>query len=742
MFQVIGRFADRYRVQIIVAWILAAVLVTALAPNLDDVTSNDQSDFLPQDASSQKGSDLVSQYFPAQADTGSVVVVFEASDGTAITDPANTAFIAEFSTWLVSDEQPDHIAGVQSPTLNPEAAGSLIAPDQQVAMVVIGVTTTVRDEQITLLDEVGEHLDAAPATLNTYRTGDVAIFSAYDEAITSSVDRTIFVTLFLVVIILLTIYRSPVSPLIPLGVVTVAFMVVRGIVAWLGDGTLTISGTATMLLIVVMYGAGTDYCLFLISRFREEMADNLGSREATRITVRHVGESIASSAGTVVVGFLAMSFSQLGLFNSTGVPLALGIVFSLLAGLTLTPAILSFLGKWAFWPSKPHHRGGGLLYKRTSQMVADRPLLTIIVIVLLMSPLAIYGVQQQQTYDTLADMPQDDESVEGFRVLEDHIGAGEMQPLTALAVFDEGDLVTNSAALTAQLSALEGVAYVRSAEQPLGPAVQLPPDVQQYLASTYLNTEANAARYEIVLSDEPYSTPALDTAERIKDTLKDSAATSGLKGSTAIDADIRSYLADDQRLTISLVLIGIFVILMVMLRSVVAPMYLIGTILLSYTTTLGITRIASNIIWGSDELTWWVPFFMFVFLVGLGIDYSIFLFGRMKEEVRQHGSPEGIHRSVEATGSIITSAGVIVAGTFGAMMAGNILGLAQIGFAVSVGILIDTFVVRTILDPALAAFFRRATWWPGGIDVKVTPAVQHDPRTSTGSHAPVASAGD
>jgi RND superfamily putative drug exporter len=246
--------------------------------------------------------------------------------------------------------------------------------------------------------------------------------------------------------------------------------------------------------------------------------------------------------------------------------------------------------------------------------------------------------------------------------------------------------------------------------------VELPPDVQESLSGMFLNAASNAARFEIVLQDAPYSLAALDADERIDEVLEANTKESGINGSTAVNADIRNYLKEDQRLTITLVLGGIFIILMVMLRSVVAPMYLIGTILLSYTTTLGITRLASNVIWGTDELTWWVPFFMFVFLVALGIDYSIFLFGRMKEEVRRHGTPEGIHLAVQATGSIITSAGIIVAGTFGAMMAGNILGLVQIGLAVSVGILIDTFIVRTVLDPALAVFFRRATWWPGNID--------------------------
>jgi RND superfamily putative drug exporter len=601
-------------------------------------------------------------------------------------------------------------------------------------MVVVDLGTSNLDEQATLLDKVGERLEDAPAGLTTYRTGQAVINTAYNENITRSVDRTVFVTLVLVVAILLLIYRSPVSPFIPLAVVTVAFLIARGIVAWLADSVFTVSGTATMLLIVVMYGAGTDYCLFLISRFREEMADRNQARSSVRHTVTRVGESISSSAGTVITGFMAMAFAQLGLFNTTGPTLAVGVIVSLLAGLTLTPALLSLLGQRTFWPGKAQHRNTGAIYKRTSQWVSARPLQTIVIIVLLMAPLAVYGLGQEATFDFLADLPDDEESVEGFRTLETHIGAGEMQPLTAVAVLGTDDLTGAAASLTQRLEQVDGVAAVRSATQPLGPGATLPDEMFAFLSSSYLNPETGAARFEIILQDEPYSLAAMDTAERLNDVLDSAPGEHGLEGSTAVNTDIRDYLRSDQRLTVALVLGGIFLILMVMLRSVVAPVYLIGTILLSYTTTLGITRLASNILWDTDQLTWWVPFFMFVFLVALGIDYSIFLFGRMKEEVARYGSPEGIHKSVQATGSIITSAGIIVAGTFGALMAGNILGLAQIGFAVSVGILIDTFAVRTILDPALAAFFRRWTWWPGGIDrVAVEPVRAGDILPEAGS---------
>ncbi len=249
-----------------------------------------------------------------------------------------------------------------------------------------------------------------------------------------------------------------------------------------------------------------------------------------------------------------------------------------------------------FWPRRAQHRDSGALYKRTSQWVSSRPLQTIAVIVALMAPLAYYGSRLQVTYDWLADMPDDAESIAGFRVLEEHIGAGEMQPLTAVAVFEGGDTLARVEALTRDLAAVQGVAVVRSASQPLGTVVPDAASNPQYaaLAESFLNRQANAARFEIVLDDTPYSQAALDTVDRLNNLLDHSAQRWAVQGATALGADIRHYLHIDQRTTIALVLAGIFLILMVMLRSVVAPLYLIGTILLSYRTTLGITRIASS----------------------------------------------------------------------------------------------------------------------------------------------------
>jgi RND superfamily putative drug exporter len=680
-----------------------------------------------------------------------------------------------------------------------------------------------------------------PAGVETYQTGEAPIINNTTEAIETSVDRTIWVTLALVVIMLLLVYRSPISPMIPLAAVTVAYLITRGIVAFLGAHVMTITSYANVMLVVIMYGAGTDYCLFLISRFREEMADQMGVQQATTRTVHLVGETITSSAGTIFVGFMAMSFAEMGIFNSSGPALAIGIVVGLLAGLTFTPALLAILGDHAFWPGHAKHRAGGQFYEITSKQVSTRPLITILIIVAIMIPFSIYGLNERVAYDMMADLPKDKPAVVAYDVLEDSMGTGNVMPLTIVVTGrDPQNIAAEIAHLTKQVSGLGGIGDVRSLNSPLGQnneqlndllrvdvqlqiAMQMLTGVSEssttlsdeqiqtllsgvktyfdtlgtafpqitteesytalqeilskdeltapdrlllaasvnalaerfspeaadpienpYLLPTmldsllsslpasddpranmmaglipnYLTDDETAYKLDVILDGSPVSYEAMDTMDEMRDLLKQYDGPNGdavVSGGTAIVTDIRHTMDRDLLRAIGFVLLGIFIVLLIMLRSVVAPLYLIGTVLLSFTCTLGLTSLFFRLVFDVEQITWWVPFFMFVFLVALGVDYSIFLFGRVKEEVGRHGVREGVHIAVARTGAIITSAGMILSGTFAAMMTGEIRGLAEIGFAVFIGVLIDTFVVRTMLDPALAALFGRWTWWPGGI---------------------------
>ncbi len=824
MFRHLGQWATKYRVSIIITWVALAVTLPVIAPSLDEVGTSDQRDFLTDDAPFAEAERLYQEVFPEDFSPSSGLIVIDSGDPGGIAETTPTwSYMASLTTWLMSEDSPNNIIDVSSPSLDPRLAAQLVSEDGRYAFVAFALSTPDQ-ESLDTVDAIDEWLDDhTPSDIEVYHTGQAKINAEGDEVQLESLDRTLIITVALVIVFLLVIYRSPVSPLIPLFAVTMAFLVTVGLLGVLGDaGVLTVISQMNAFVIIVMYGAGTDYCLFLINRFREEMAATHDITVATQETVHRVGETISSSAATVFVGFMGMAFAELKAFANTGPMLAVGIVVGLLAGLTLTPALLSLLGERAFWPNKARHRSHGKWYDFTSRLVSSHPLVTIVVIVAIMVPFGVYGLTRDLNYEVISDYPDDMESIQGYNLLEANFGSGLLYPMTVVAANRSPEtLAAEIAGLNAELAAVDGVTDIMSLNNPLGmhsdqfqnllrldtqlqmalgmvsqtlesgdpqqiesvisgtkdylrrvtehfPVLADDPKLAQLqilldsgpetiaadpdgmvatvtglserlaglddpylmldqagplfdafapIASSYLSQDGRAYRMTINLANEPGADESFKAVEEIRDVLTRYGGEHeiGISGTAAVFTDIKETLDRDFVRAFGIVLAGIFIVLLLMLRSVVAPLYLIGTVLLSYAFTLGVANIVFDVFFDTPRLSFFVPFLMFVFLVALGIDYSIFLFGRIKEEVGYHGVREGVHVAVATTGAIITAAGLILAGTFAGLMAGEIKFLAQVGFAVALGVLVDTFIVRTILDPALAALFGRWTWWPGGV---------------------------
>ncbi|GAB4260633.1 MAG: MMPL family transporter [Thermoleophilia bacterium] len=846
MFARLGRLTSRFRWPLLALWAVSALLITLVAPDINSVAVNDQRAFLSAEAPSLDAIKKVEASFPGRISPSSTVVVVDAGPGGRADTGAARAFMEKLTGWLTGPDAPPVIDRVVSPVeADDQTAKALLSRDGRVGLIVVSFTKAGTEKATKqALEAIAAQTEAAPAGLRVYLTGDAAIIGAYDEATRRSIDSTTWITIVLVIVILLAVYRSPVSPLLPLATITLAYLISRGIVAFLGERIMTVSGYTNIFLIVVLFGAGTDYCLFLISRFREEMAAVYEPRTATAETVRTVGETIASSAGTVVVGLSTMALAELGLFNTTGPSVAIGVVVALAAGLTFTPALLSVLGDRTFWPRRARHLEGGRFWGAWARAVTSRPALALVGTLAVLVPLAGYGIGQTRDFDLLGDLPADTSAHQGFAVLAEHMGPGTMQPLTVLARdergFDTALGLAHLGALQRKIAALSAVDQVRSFTASLankgtlsvatqlddqqkgvragmeqlraalaepgdlasaGPLLQQAasglldlfaymqqlgreyPEVAQdagytqamgalaalaefgqpesgftpertaqlgaqlesladglkrlqetfaarpdalmlpatYLKSNeglrnlkqaYLSADGQVARFQVVLRVGPYTPEAIQAVEALRRVVSTEGEHGVVEGSTAIVADLKAASERDMTRAVIFVLAGVFVVLVLLLRALVAPLYLILTILVSYGATLGIVRLVFADLLGVAGVTWWVPIFMFVMLVALGMDYNIFLMGRVKEEVAKAGTREGIRTAVTRTGGIITSAGVIMAGTFAAMMSASILGLVQIGFAVAVGVLLDTFVVRTALVPAIAVLLDRWSWWP------------------------------
>ncbi len=856
MFSRLGSFAVRFRWFIIAAWILAAIVLTLVAPNINDVAVTDQRAFLPSSSASLDASQVVQKYFPDRVSKSSAVVVVDAGTGGRADQGPAADFMQSLTDWLAGSEKPAGVEQFWSPFHGDEQTKtSLISSDKQVGLLLARFEKVGTDPDTkAALAALQEKLAQPPAGVKVYLTGDGPIIAAYNTDTQKSIDSTTWITIVLVIAILLLIYRSPVSPIIPLVTIGLAYVISRGVIAYLGSGPLTVSMYTNVFLIVVLFGAGTDYCLFLISRFREEMADTHESAPAIRTTVRTIGETIASSAGTVIVGLALMALAELGLYNTTGPSIAIGVAIALLAGLTFTPALLTVLGHYAFWPRKPKHIGTTGVWHAWAGKVVKRPVVALVLPLVVLVPLAVYSSGLARDFDLLGDLPKGDATRQGFTVLAEHFGPGQMQPLNVVAVdqnrFDTPQGLQNMEKLQTVVAAVTHVSKVRGFTGSLGPStlsvadqlggqakavrdgvaklqtsmgsgadlsqlqaaaqgltgvygylLQLSqgypditadpgyksatsaladlaklaqtfqssagtastgtastgdaakssaaqqavtdlgtlaagleslqktfsarPDAQMLpelylsqneglkaLRDAYISTDGTAARLQVVLDSGPYSPEAIDATKALRSALSSNGFHAVVEGDSAVLLDLQEASDRDMTRAMIYVLGGIFVVLILLLRALVSPIYLILTILLSYSATMGVVRLLFVDILGNAGIVWWVPMFMFVMLVALGMDYNIFLIGRVKEEVAANGTRAGTRHALARTGGIITSAGIIMAGTFASMISGSLLGLLQIGFAVAFGVLLDTFVVRTTLVPAITVLLGRWAWWP------------------------------
>jgi len=779
-------FVTRRARWLLLAWLAAAVLLTLLAPSLQKVATQDAAAFLPKDVPSEVAERASRDAFPNDPVRDAAIIVFERDRG-ALTAP-DRAFIRAQTAFLRSPEQAGSVGVVQSAATQPDLAPFLRAADGRAELLIVSFRqTSFSPTTVAAIARIRDHLAAGrPSGLSTHVTGFAGLAADQVSAIEKSFQQTAVITVVLVLLILLLIYRSPVAALVPLITIGVSFLVSRAVVALIADGGLSVSGQAETFMVVMVFGAGTDYCLFLVSRYRELRArhDTSGPNALQR-TIGLVGPVVAASGATVIVGFGSQAAAKSGLYKTMGPAIAIAIAITVLASLTLTPALLGLLGRHAFWPQRRSSAGqpeASPRWQRRAARIAAQPLVLLIAgTILLQIPAAGLG-WFKQSFDLVAELPSSADAKVGYGALARHYPPGVVSPVFVIVSADHSLLTDPSIkaidALTARLAATAGVAQVRSVSLPaavpltqdslpalLGkeptkpgppgtaPAAGLGLDpnkvdvtplytalatpggmhltgslLTQYPQITsrlgyLLSADRHTTRLVISLAHNPYDNSSLDTFKALNgvvtDTLDGGPLTGArvyVAGPSAFYADIRTTQDHDFRSIVAILLAGIFLVLALLLRSLLAPLYLLATVLLSFAATLGITVAVFQGLLGNAGLSFYLPPLLFVVLVALGADYNIFIVGRIREEIA-HG--RSVHDATQvglaATGSVITSAGLVMAGTFAGLMLSPLANLRQIGFAVSIGVLIDTFVVRTMLVPSLIMLTDRYAFWPSGL---------------------------
>lgn len=962
----------RFKWVVLCIWVSATILLTLFAPNLSEILKTDNSSFLPNNSKTANASKLIKSLYPDDEKYTSFVLVISRDTKLSADDEQ---YIKNLAQFFAEKKAEYRITDIISPFTNEALKEELISKDGLVAVVNLRVNASpYTDVGTKALNDVKAAANSTslkladgssfsiPSSLQIQVTGDAAIGAEQHQTTNKSMELVTRITVILLLLILIFIYRSPVAPFLPLFTIGLSFLISKGIIGFLTLYGFKVSSFTETFLIAVLFGAGTDYCMLIISRFKEELSSGMTKNQAILASMPSTSEAIISSGGTVIIGFLFMIFAKFGLFNTTGPSVAVGVAVTILAVLTLIPALISILGKIIFWPTKNFdnhkdnlHNG---FWAKLAAFVTARPIRFIIITLIVFIPFIIASTGLKTSFDAMKDLPAENSSIKGFTIMSQHFSEGELMPVKITIKSDKDMWDTKNLkildSLADNLLKVENVYTVRTASRPLGkklteaslstqismlsnglsdvekgltplnegiktiqdninkiesgirtganglnvdmvsgldktiggintisstlemlsaktseikrgydgvlayvnssiasleklktdqPALEGNADFQtayqnlngvsqsfkalqeglvmisggidqtkkglsatdktnsdmisgiqkikdgvklagdnlgtaanglqsisqgldpitkgiasigeglskitdetskyssgdgvgdvfylpngvfeQYpefkkAVSNYISANGNGATMDIVLSATPYSTKALDTISEIERAVKFSLKGTDLQnaefavsGVTAAYADIRDFIAKDMLVVIIFVLLGIFVILALLLRSLIAPIYLILTILLSYVSTLGVSYLLFCKILGQDGLHWSVPFFSFCVLVALGVDYNIFLMSRVKEEYVEGQMRQSITRALATTGGIITSCGLIMAGTFGAMLSSPLRPMMQIGFAACFGLIIDTFIIRSIVVPAISVLVGEMNWWPG-----------------------------
>ncbi|MGW6698217.1 MMPL family transporter [Nocardia sp. NPDC055049] len=671
-----GLVTGRRSWAVLLAVVAAAMAVMALAGSNDSAGQAPVS--LPRSAESALAAEAAAR-FP-DAGTAAAIMVATRDDGGPLTPADLTAVDAALTR-----------AG-GSPTDDPRV---MLAPDGRAALAQIPVSAQLNGFALT--DRVDELRAAVstdlPDALRVQITGGPAFGADIADSFSGANSLLLIVTAIVVMALLIVTYRSPVLWLVPLTVVGLADRVATSVGTLLAELTgLAFDGSTSGITSVLVFGAGTNYALLLVSRYRDELHRHTDHRVALRAAVRHAAPAIVASNVTVVLALLTLLLALLPNTRSLGAFAAAGLVVALIFVLAALPPALALCGRRVFWPFVPKADGRDAaeqgVWAVVAKRVVRRPAVVAgaasAVLIVFATGLATTDIGLSQTEQFRVEA----ESVDGLETMADHFPSGSSDPAVVIA---------RSETTTRIQSALDGVQGISRA--------------------TATGTSADGAtRWSVVLEAPPGSVAAFTTIEAIRTAVGTVPGAEALVGGTDAEAlDIRDAARRDQALVIPLILAVVLLVLLALLRAVPAAVLLVGVTVLSALAALGAGSWISGTIFGFPALDTNVPLFGFLFLVALGVDYTIFLVTRAREEAGAHGTTQGMVRAVASTGAVITSAGVVLAAVFCVLGVLPLITLTQLGIVVGIGILLDTFVVRTLVVPALFALLGDKVWWPGSL---------------------------
>ena len=690
-------------------WLLLAVVVGGvLGSQLPHLTNaqTQSDDALPGSAQSAQVGKLLRERFPG-GQQYITLLVYERAAGLSAGDRARIAADARRVAGVA------HTGAVQVP-YTAGSALQLVSANGRVAVTVIPLTSEDSNDRAAAVKRIRALVGTGGGGLQVRLTGPAAIQSDFNTAVAGANIGLLAATVVLVLVLLLVIYRSPIAALIPLTVVGIAYAVAQGLVYVYARLThTTVDRTALTLLAVLMFGAGTDYCLLLVSRYTADLRELADPHDAMSSALSRTQHAILASGATVAAAMLTFLLSSLKTDHILAPVNAIGILTVMFAGVTLLPALLTAVGRRGFWPngkvvalhttrSQTGVRDSASalaetpsVWFRIATRVTRRPVIALVSALLVFAIGAAAGLATfHEKISVTNDFRVQNDSTRGLTLLRAGFPQGAIDPETVLLRRSDGPVsaadVQTVRALATRIPGVAGVSGV-----------------------TARSRDGTLATLSLTYAGDPFTDAALARAQHLRDVVAHPAPglTAIVGEGTSARLDYKNAVNHDTRIIVPAVLLVIFLALVILLRAIVAPLYLLVTVVISYLGSLGLSVFIIREVLG-QSLDPFYPLITFVFLVALGVDYNIFLMSRVREEALTHDTQTGLLRALVATGPVITSAGIILAGTFAALATLPLWILLEIGLTVAVGVLLDTFVVRTIAVPALVRLFGESSWWP------------------------------
>ncbi len=720
MFEAIARFSVRFRWFIIIFWIAAVPIVTANFPSITDVSKNNNSDFLPKNSPTTQAAHLETAF--QRKDTATTALIVASRNGTPLTTSDDAALTA----------LANKVKKVKDVT---EVRDLGASADGQAHQLQVGITGAAFGQEGTnIVKSIRDVIRSAalPSGLQSNLTGDLPAGVDQENANSKGRNSTESYSVILILILLLLVFRAVLAPIVTLLPAGLALAVAQPVIAESTKIGVEVGFITQILLIVLLLGAGTDYGLFLVFRVREELQNGLEPKEAVIKALSKVGESITFSAATVAAALLSLLLATFGLYKGLGPALAIGLGVMLLIALTFLPAVLAILGRKVFWPFKTNKRELKIgIWGRLADRAIQKPLLIMALGVVIFGGLSLGMIGYKSAGFGDQSPPKGSDSAAGQQVIAAHFPAANKSPQLVIlhfptSVWDNLAPVEAAQAKLSESSAFKAVSGPFNANGFQLDAQQL----QQLHAagnspaaqaiSQFISPDGLTVQFYAVLKAGPTNSVAATSAiPAVRQTLDNIAGQIGadqdsIYSSDSVGYDVNQTATKDLKRIIPIVLLIIAALLALLLRSLVAPWYLILTVGLSYVASLGFAMIVFVHLSHQDGLNFVLPFLMFIFGMALGEDYNILVMSRIREEAHGNRSlSSAVTKAVGITGTTVTSAGLILAGTFTILgIVGGNEQVQQIGFGIAFGILLDTFFVRTLLVPSIVALLGRFNWWP------------------------------